>query len=177
MTVFIHYTNNPINFAQLLVSLQRQLKGNDDIYIVDSSKNREGFRLSKLYGSTRSFIFIEVGKYTYEEALQFGIQSQLENDQEGFVVLPENAVISDTFISNVRRVIKSGASTASPIVEEVPYPLFPNHFTWYNSIFRKLVSGKISNKVFVMSSKPKHKKVGVFAEETVLLLPNPKNES
>lgn len=172
MTVFIHYKSNPINFAQLLVSLQRQLNENDDIYVVDSSPDREGFRLTKLYGSTRSFIFIEVGQYDYSKALGFGIENQLDNDQEAFLCLPENAVISDTFISNVRRVIKSGASTASPIVEEVPYPQFPGSFKWYNPVFKELVSGTISDKVFLLANKSPKPKVGVFAEETVLLLPN-----
>ncbi len=171
MTVFIHYTNNPINFAQLLVSLQPQLNESDDIYIVDSSSDREGFRLAKLYGSTRSVIFIEVGQYTYEKALAFGIENELENGQDAILVISQDAVISNTFISNVRRVIKMGIQTACPIVEEVPYPQFPGSFKWYNPVTKKLVSGKIRDKVFVLSS---GKKVGVFAEETVLLLPTPK---
>lgn len=169
MTVFLHYTGSP-NFRVIITQIQPQLSPDDDIYVVDSSPNREGFRLAKLYGSTRCYIFVEVGKYTYEEALGFGIENQLENNQEGILVLSENAVISSTFIGNVKRVLKMGIQTACPIVEEIPYPQFPSHFRWYNPPVNKLVDGKISSKVFLMSN-PHGKKIGVFAEETVVLLP------
>lgn len=173
MTVFIYFSKNPINFAQLLVSLQRQLNESDDIYVVDSSSDREGFRLAKLYGSTRSFIFIEVGDYTYKQAWNFGRQNQLENKQDGFLAISEDAVISDTFISNVRRVIKMGVSVACPLIHEAPYPLFPNSFSWYNPVVKNLVDGEISDKVFLLSDGGK---AGVFAEEIVVLLPNPSSK-
>jgi hypothetical protein len=133
MTVFIYVKDNPQNFAILLVQLQPQLKEEDDIYIVDATPNREGLRLAKLYGSTRCYIFVEVGDYDWKTAYNFAEQNMFNNKQEGILHLRENLIISSTFISNMKKAAQSEYGIIYPVLIGVPYERFPSDFKWYNS--------------------------------------------
>lgn len=176
MTVFI-YTKGSSNLAVLLTQIQPQLDPDSDIYIVDASKNREGLRIAKLYGSTRCYIFVEVGDYNWDKAYGFAYQSMLENKQEGILAISENAIISKTFIGNARRALKMGAYTASPKVLRTPYDQFPNSFKWYNPVVKSLKDGEFSRDCFITNHPLDVQKIGVFPEETIVLLPTPKQGS
>ena len=108
ITVIIPYEGNKVLFSQLLVSIQPQLHPDDDIYIVDTTKNQEGVKLAKLLGSTRSFIFVEVAPEKSEiEALKYGFQNMKENKQEGALILPADCVISSTLVANFKKAKKT----------------------------------------------------------------------
>lgn len=176
MTVFIHYQGSP-NFPVLLVQLQPQLSEDDDIYIVDSSPNREGLRLAKLYGSTRCYIFVEVGKYDWKDAWEFALQNMKENKQEGLLHLSEDLVISSTFISNMKKAAKSEFKIIYPIIWGIPYSKFPPDFRWYNSP-KPVVNAKlngISITCFYQKAES-GEKIGLLDSETVVLIPtNPED--
>lgn len=170
MTVFIHYTGSS-NFRVIITQLQPQLSEDDDIYIVDSSPNREGLRLSKLYGSTRCYIFVEVGDYPWDKAFGFAQQSMKENKQDGILCLSEDIVVSHTFISNVKRAAKLGFGTVYPSFLKLPYPQFPNSFTWYNPPVKKLEKAVFFFNHCFYQKADANGLTGVFREETVVLLP------
>lgn len=110
LTVIIPYTNNEPGLAQLLVSIQPQLHPEDDIYILDMSKDRSGVKMAKTYGSSRCYIFVETfNKDTItEDAIAFGFQSMKENKQEGALIIEPNIIIPVTFIANLKKAIKLG---------------------------------------------------------------------
>lgn len=178
MTIFIQVKDNPQNFAILLVQLQPLLSESDDIYIVDSSPNREAVRLSKLYGSTRCYIFVEVGNYTWEKAYTFAWQNMMENSQEGILCISEDAVISQTFISNMKKAAKLG-KVICPMILETPYPQLPNNFKWYNPPVKQLKPGVTTSlSCFYKSADAKQDKiVGILEEEIVVVLPSHKNHA
>lgn len=132
ITVVIPYTGNKVGLATLLVQLQPQLHTDDDIYIVDSTPERSGVEIARLYGSTRCYIFVEVGKYDSYQAIGFGMQNCKENGQKGFLVMSSRLVISQTFIANLKKAIKKGFKVISPTVIETPYHQMPQNFQWYN---------------------------------------------
>lgn len=99
MTVLIHSHNSP-NFPVLLVQLQMQLSPSDDIYVVGDKQTVETV---KRYGSSRSYIFVEVGDYSFSEAVKFAKQNMIENKQEGLLVIDENCIISATLIQSMKR--------------------------------------------------------------------------
>lgn len=133
MTISIFHQNNTVGLATLLVSLQSQLAPEDDIYIADVSSDRSGLRIANLYGSTKCYIFVEVGQYTKEESIKFATQSMLENKQGGLLVINENVVISTTFISNLKRASKLTLNTIVPDAIITPWPKLPTEFKWHNS--------------------------------------------
>lgn len=135
MTITIPYFGNQIGLATLLVQLQPQLHPDDDIYIIDSSPTHSGLLIANMYGSTRCYLFVEVGIYTPEEAIRFGRQSAKENKQKGFLVLNEGAVISSTLIANYKRELKKGLDPV-PTHIQVPYPRMLNDFQWYYPDFK-----------------------------------------
>lgn len=106
ITCIVPFSGNAVGLSQLLVSLQPQLHPDDDIYIIDSTKDRSGVRIAKLYGSTRCFIFVEVSPKEEAAAVQLGLQSMKENKQEGALVIYPNLVIPTTFIANLKKAMR-----------------------------------------------------------------------
>lgn len=129
ITCVIPFTGNKEGLIQLLVSLQPQLHPSDDIYIIDSSPDCSGLRIATTYGSTRCFIFVETGKYTWEEAVRFGDQSARENKQIP-IYLNESYIISATLIQNLKRAIKNKEKPLWRVIE-TPYMRIPANFQWY----------------------------------------------
>ncbi len=170
MTVLIHYTGSP-NFPVLLTQIQPQLSEDDDIYVVDTTPNREGLRLAKLYGSTRCYIFVEVGKYSWAEAYMFAYRNMQENKQGGILSLHENLIISSTFISNIKKASGLGYDVVIPRILKTPYPQLPSSFTWYNPPVKKVVKSFIkSTDCFYARADKDNEEIGYFKEETVVLI-------
>lgn len=184
MTILIHYTGSR-NLSVLLSLIQPQLSSKDDIYLVDTTPDRSGVKIAALYGSTRCYIFVEVGKYTYEQAIGFGAQSAVENKQDGMLVINENAFISQTFIANLKKAVQLGSifTMISPAVIRLPYLKMDPNFKLFNppttrveidyapSIFCcYLNSDTIHNKPNIIP------KIGLFTNETVLILPYTSSE-
>lgn len=131
LTVTIAYKSNPLNLAVLLAQLQPQLHPDDDIYIIDSSPKKDALKLAALYGTTRCYIFVEPTKY--ENSLQYGIQSMVDNNQEAMLFLREDCFISSTFIANIKKTIDSPFQIISPRVYHNPYAKMDSNFKLYNS--------------------------------------------
>lgn len=111
------------------MSLQPQLHPDDDIYLIDSSRDRSGVKIANLYGTSRCYIFVEVGDYSFDKSVEFGKQSAKENKQIPLVLF-ENSVISATFIQNYKRSIRRGDGE-KPAFLKTPYPKIPPDFQWY----------------------------------------------
>lgn len=168
MTCLIYYTGSS-NFSTLLVQLQPQFSSSDDIYIVDVTPDRKGLSLVKLYGTSRSYIFVEVGRYSKSEAIDFGIQSAKENKQSGLLVIDQNCIISQTFISNIKKV--KDYSVISPIVIKTPYPQMPSDFKWYNSSNQSIKEFPTFSLFCYYINFDNSSKMGVLLNETVIILP------
>lgn len=133
MTTIIIYTGNTIGLAQLLVSIQPQLHPDDDIYIVDSSKEKSGKQIALLYGSTRCYIFVEETEKRGREAIKFGLESMKQNKQEGALLISDRCVISCTFVANLKKAVAyDDWNILVPQVAETKTALDQN-FKWFNA--------------------------------------------
>ena len=141
MTVTITYYSNKIGLASLLVNLQPQLDENDHIYVVDTSPDKSGLEIVKMYGSNRAVVMCETsnpcGIY---KAWNFGIQSMMENKQEGILILNDDVLLSTTFIANLKKAHKLSRHLAlvpaTPSRNWVSQKLDPN-FKWYSKAIQK----------------------------------------
>lgn len=165
LTVTIPYLANPINLAVLLSQLQPQLHPDDDIYIVDASPNKDALKLAALYGTTRCYIFVELTKY--RNALEYGIQSMVENNQEALLFLKEDCFISSTFIANIKKAVDSPYQLISPRVYKNPYPKMDTNFKLYNPTTNKLSESQdFSADCFLLTRQSK-KSYGLLENEYV----------
>lgn len=168
-----------------MVNLQPQLHTSDDIYIIDASKDRSGLKIATLYGTTRCYIFVELRK-TIDKAEKAGFESVLQNKQEGGLVLSENTLLSQTFISNLKKAIKlnrnSKYDALMPEIVKMPYPRMDQNFRWFNPPTKRLepMSFKVSLEgAWYLKSESIKKdvwRVGVFENEKIVVLSdNPSN--
>ncbi len=103
MIILIPYYSNNIGLSALLTNIQPQLEATDLIYIVDTSINRSGLEIARMYSSSRCITLVEVGEYTIYQAWNFGIEAMLENKQEGILILNDDVLLSQTCIANIKK--------------------------------------------------------------------------
>lgn len=132
MTIIIPYTGKKHGLSQLLVSLQPQLHPDDDIYIIDMTPDRSGLEIATLYGSSRCFIFVEPAKVDMDTAIKYGIENMKQNKQEGAIILTERCVISNTFVSNMKKAAKTcNHCTLFPLHLDMVHGSMDTNFGWY----------------------------------------------
>lgn len=107
ITVMIYYTGNDTGLSQLLVSLQPQLHPDDDIYVVDSTGGKSALKVVKAYGSTRCYLLVEPAEVKMDQAIEYVKEYCKDNRHETLLVLRDDFVISNTLISNIKRVAQS----------------------------------------------------------------------
>lgn len=156
-----------MNLAVLLAQLQPQLHPSDDIYIIDSSREKNGLKVAALYGTTRSYIFVEPTKY--ENALQYGLQSMVENTQEASLFLREDAFISSTFVANMKKTLDSPYQIISPRVYQNPYPKMDPNFKLYNPSVNDLVAHDDFNAFCFMLTRQSKRNYGLLKNEYVII--------
>lgn len=162
ITVVIAFRENVLNFVALLTQLQPLLHKDDDIYVVDSSPNRDALRIVAMYGTTRCYIFVEPTK---EDALGCGIQSMVENDQKALLFLDEGCFISSTLIANLKKIVGE-YQNVSPLVNINPYYKMDTNYKHYNSPNDLVEAKGFSKKCFLMSRNYK-KRYGLLKNEYV----------
>lgn len=168
MLAYIPYSGEATQLCVLLTLLQPQLSSKDDIYILDTTPERSGLDIAKLYGSTRSYIFVEVAE---ELSLIPGIEYMIQNRHGGMLVIKPNTVISKTFISNLKRASKESYDVFCFHTTENTY-LDPN-FKWYTPLPRIEPVGLIRNDPVYMKRVVKNhpQKIGnIFTEHVVKLI-------
>lgn len=148
LTCVIPYVGNQHGLSQLLVSLQPQLHPDDDIYVVDMSKDLSGLRLAGLYGSTRCYIFVEKAfGIDADDAIRRGFENMKENKQDGILAISDRCVISSTFVANIKKALKvcNHYRFVPNCLEVVPGSDRMNaNFSWYGGSQTKIVnSGKL----------------------------------
>lgn len=85
----------------MLVNLQPQLSASDDIYIVDTTPDREGLKTAQKYKTSKSMVFVDIGLATPEEAITLFMKSARKNNQPGFLAM-HHCLVSQTFITSIR---------------------------------------------------------------------------
>lgn len=169
VTVLLLFRKNYINFSILLSTLQSQLSPEDDIYIVDSSPDRQALTLAKVYGTTRCYIFVEPA--SIEHSLEYGLQSMAENDQQALIFLDENCFISLTFIMNMKQAINSNYEIVSPVVKQNEYEKMDNDFKFFKSRQMSLTDAEDFNSKCFMINKDKDTGIyGLLKNEFVSVL-------
>jgi hypothetical protein len=136
MLVIIPYKGNQTGLAQLLVAIQPQLQHDDDIYILDMSKDNSALRTAKLYGSTRCYILVEPTNQPYEKAVEYGLEYMKKNKHQGALVISDRCVISNTLIANLKRATKNNKWTKLYIdMYEVlrGIDMLDPNFVWFNT--------------------------------------------
>lgn len=172
MTVLTHYTGNQLGLATLLVNLQPQLSPDDDIYIVDASKDRSGLKIASMYGSTRSYIFVEVGNYSLYEAGNFGVQSMKENKQDGLLFVSDRCLLPFTFIASLRRAIPDSKDAIVPHLQEVER-MDPS-FKWFSKPL-KLEDGEPNDLCYYLKARVSEPMtITKLVNEYVIVLPEQK---
>lgn len=175
VTIFTHFTGNSLGFTFLLGLLQPQLSQDDDIYVVDSTPNRDGLKLATLFGTTRSYIFVEVGDYSYEQAFNFAFQNMAENKQDGLLAISDQCVISTTFITNLKKAIVSGFAILYPQIREIPYKRMDSNFQWFCPVTAEVVKADINDATphcAYFAADKKYSDSGIFKNEVVVVLPS-----
>lgn len=183
ITIIIPYTGNEHGLSQLLVALQPQLHPDDDIYIVDTTKDLSGLKLAGLYGSTRCYIFVEKAEgIDFSEAVRRGVQNMKENKQESALIITPRCVITNTFIANMKRALKvCNHCTLVPSHLEVLGDRMDANFSWYGSSQTQIEDATdIGEHQFILSQcklirnlpdgKGEHT-LGVVTNETIAILP------
>ena len=169
ITLLLIYQKNYVNFSVLLTTLQSQLSSEDDIYIIDTSKNKEALKLATIYGTTRSYIFVE--PTTLDKALGVGLESMSDNKQEALIFLGENCFVATTFISNMKRAINSGYEIISPVVKQNQYYSMDNNFKFYNASGTRLKSQEnFNSNCYMVVSKEDNGKYALLENEYVVIL-------
>lgn len=173
VTVVLKYKDNLTNFAVLLSQIQPQLSSLDDIYIIDSSPSRDALKVATMYGTTRSYIFVEPSKL--ENSLEFGLQSMAENKQEATIFLNDNCFISSTFITNMKKSIGSGYEIVSPKVKENLGYKMDNDFNFFHKTTPVLVPQDDfnCNCYMIVNSEDNGKYAQLDNEFVILLKPIP----
>jgi len=163
MTVLIYHTNSR-NFPVLFTQLQPQLATSDDIYVVG---RHDALPIVKQYGSSRCFVFVEVGDYSKEEAIKFAFDNMKQNKQKGLLVIDERCVISQTFIANFKKAIKLfPESCLSPNTIHK----MTSNFKWYNPSTKKSYIVLRNDKECYYLPIDKIKHYELFLNETVLVV-------
>lgn len=173
VTVCLKYKDNLVNFAVLLSQIQPQLTTGDDIYIIDSSPTRDALKIATMYGTTRSYIFVEPTQI--ENSLEFGLQSMAENKQEATIFLNDNCFVSSTFIANMKKAIGSGYEIVSPRVKENLGYKMDNDFQFYHKTTPVLTSQDDfnCNCHMIVNSEDNDKYAQLDNEFVILLKPLP----
>lgn len=183
MTIIIPYTGKQHGLSQLLVALQPQLHPDDDIYIVDMSKDLSGLKLAGLYGSTRCYIFVEKAPgIGFVEAVRYGVENMKGNKQDSALVLTERCVITNTFVANMKKALKAcNHCTLVPKYMEVLEDRMDANFNWYGSSQVKIEEvddygdhADILGECKLIRNLPDGEgdhTLGVVANETITLLP------
>jgi hypothetical protein len=100
----------------------------------------------------------------------------VENKQQALIFLSEDCFISATFISNMKKLFKSGFEIASPVVYENPYHKMDNNFKFFNPIKAKISDAEnFSYHCFLINNhplEPKKEVYGLLENEYVLVMKN-----
>lgn len=169
VTVLLPYKENFVNFSVLLSVLQPQLSSDDDIYIIDSSPNKEALKLATIYGTTRSYIFVE--PTLLEKSLEYGLQSMAENKQDALIFLNENCFISSTFIANMKKAVGCGYEIISPVVKQNEYYKMDNNFKFFNPTIPTISqSENFDSNCFMIVNSEDNDKYALLENEFVSIL-------
>lgn len=134
MIVCIPHYSNQIGLSALLVNLQPQLSSEDIIYVVDTSPEKSGLKIAKMFSSSRCITLVDWQPRTIYQAWNAGIRSAYENNQEGVLFLNDDVLLSMTFIKNLKNALKTKADAYVPNTPEDYYKsdrLNPN-FKWFS---------------------------------------------
>lgn len=137
MTIIYHHTGNDLALVSLLTNIQPQLSEDDDIYIIDSTQEKTGVKISALYGTSKSYIFVEVGEYSRYDAVKYGLESMVENKQDGALVLG-NVLVPQNFISNLKRACNhyTDYDLLVPEIHYIIYDVMDTNFRWNSRILK-----------------------------------------
>lgn len=187
ITVVIPYKGEEAQLSALLVSLQPQLHPDDDIYIIDKTPERSGLKIASLYGTTRCIIFVDTNNsFDREQAENAGFENCVQNKQEGALVLSPNLMISQTFVSNLKKAIRMKGELHHIIIPKLvslPYPKMSSEFIWFALPTQELKTVGLSPEMdncfyideFGISDKlfyaGKMVRVGQFDNESVYIFP------
>lgn len=186
MLALIPHKGNQIGLAQLLVALQPQLQADDDIYILDMTKERSGLRIAKLYGSTRCYILVEPTDKPEGEAIGYGFEYMRKNKHQGVLIISDRCVIPNTLIANLKRATKGNQWTKLYIdnyeVLRGEDTMNPN-FQWFNSPEAMVEDdvdrineinkfGGLNHCVYINATPSNLNGTGILVNEKVCLLPD-----
>lgn len=172
VTCLIRYKSSPLNFVSLLTSLQPQLHPDDDIFIFDESPDRLGLRLSLMYGTVRSYIYVETSPH--KNYLQSGLLSMNKNKQQALIVLNENCFVSSTFASNMKKAITTDYEIVCPKIVYNEHYKMDTNFKFYNPQELLIEDADEFNPECFMISRDGDRKYGTLLNEYVSILkPNP----
>lgn len=185
MTVIIPYTGNQPGLAQLLVSLQPQLHPDDDIYIIDMSKEKSAKTIALWYGSTRCYIFVEPTDKPWVQSIEYGLESMRQNKQNGALIISPQCVVSTTFIANLKKATQTGYDLLYPDTHELFHgqdTRMDSEFKWFGKPMPEIREIKneeefkeLSNAVYYMTATPSRLvRTGLFVNEMVVILPDTK---
>jgi len=167
MLIAIRYTKNDL-LALTMALVQPQIAERDDIYIIDTTENREGLEIAKKYGTSKSVILTEVGDYSQRTSIDFFEEYAKNNGHKGILYL-KNVLISTTFVSSLKRAITLNKyKFLSPEALPNRERLNPN-FKWHCPPTRwvKECNDYIPRCLYVSFT---GKKTGRFTNEKIVLL-------
>lgn len=137
LVAIIHSKNDPL--AVTLTALQPQLSIDDDIYIVDTTPERQGLEIAKKYCSSKVTTYVEpfIDKDTEKIVRIFGDKAR-ENKHKSILFL-QNVLFSATFVSNMKKGLEiKNMAIITPEILQSQEKLNPN-FTWHNPPTKEII--------------------------------------
>jgi len=167
LIAIIHSKDDPL--AVTLTALQPQLSIDDDIYIVDTTDNRQGLEIAKKYCSSKITTYVELvaDKDTEKIVRIFGDKAR-ENGHKSILFLG-NVLFSSTFISNLKKGLEiKNVSILTPEILPSFDKLNPN-FTWHNPPTKEVVPcNDYTSRCYLMTFKGSG--AGKIPNEKIVLL-------
>lgn len=107
LSVIIPYHNNRLGLVATLMNLQSQLVVPDRIVIIDTSKDKSGLPIAKMFTTSNIPVILEVAEVHIYEAWNKGIELSPDHN---CLIINDDIVMPQNFIDNLKSMLKSNSA-------------------------------------------------------------------
>jgi GT2 family glycosyltransferase len=144
LSVIVPYNRNKYGLVSTLINLQSQMVPPDRIVIIDTSKDKSGLPIAKMFTTNNIPIVLEVAEVHIYEAWNKGIEL---SPNHNVLIINDDLLMPVNFIDNLKSMIKTNSALSY-------IPLTPKRewssetvqgFQWYSPVIQKLDQLSVTN--------------------------------
>lgn len=137
ISVVVPYNSNRLGLVATLINLQSQLVPPDRIVIIDTSKDKSGLQIARMFTTNNIPIIVEVAKVHIYEAWNKGIEL---SSNHNILFINDDLLMPINFIDNLKIMLKTNLALCY-------VPLTPKRewssdrvkgFNWYSPVIKDL---------------------------------------